>query len=263
MIKKGIALIFIAFLLVACKKEKSNLEESTTLEVEEKNMGVVAKRTWTGCGPCGGWGFKYFDDLYLQYNNHAAFMAFKLGFDGVSSQGKIYFEKVNDLFGIGGGTPRFFYNFDTIHGINYSGSGSIDQHVNAEVIANSNYEFTFLEDKIRLKTTTKFFKSVDGDYVISPFLIVDNQVGNQAGHDDGFNTVHHKFVADLARPINTDIIEPWAYKVASGEVEKGYTINLEFEVDRKTEWAKNDISFALILYKREGNKYKFVNAFTK
>lgn len=261
---KNIALIvFSVILLVACKKEESQLQESDFLEVEEKNMGVVAKRTWTGCGPCGDWGWKYFDDLKLQYGNHAAFMAFKLGFQGVSPEGNTYFERVDDLFGIGGGTPRFFYNFDTIHGINYSGSHSIQAHVNAEVYANSNYTFSFEGDKIKLKTTTKFFKEMEGDIVISPFLIIDNQVGNQAGHDDGPNTVHHKFVANLARPINTEIIEPWAYKVASGTVEEGYQINLEFEVDRNPNWTMNDVSFALILSKREGNRYKFINAFTK
>ena len=263
MLKSIFAFFVLSLFLISCKKEKSNLEESNFLEVEEKNMGVVAKRTWTGCGPCGGWGFEYFDDLYLQYGNHAAFMAFKRGFNSVSPMGNTFFERVDDLYGIGGGTPRFFYNFDTIHGINYSGAGSINTHVNSEVIASANYDFSFVEEKIRVKTTTKFFTSVEGEYMISPFLILDNQVGNQAGHDDGPNTVHKKFVADLARPINTEIVEPWAYKVASGEIEEGYQINLEFEVDRKPDWSANDVSFALILFKKEGNDYKFVNAFTK
>jgi hypothetical protein len=255
--------IIIALTFYSCKKEKSNLEESSFLEVEQKNMGVVAKRTATWCGPCGGWGFDYFDQLKLQFQGKAVFMAFKTAFDIPSTEGHTYYSRVQDLFDIEGGTPKFFYNFDTIHGYNYSGENSVVEHVNSEVVANSNYEFSLSSETIHLKTTTKFFQSTEGEYVISPFLILDNQIGNQLGNDDAENTVHPRFVANLARPLNTDIVEPWAYKVASGTIDEGYRINLEFEVERDPEWTQNDISFALILYKREGNKYKFVNAFTK
>lgn len=263
MIKTFFSVIALVFIFSACKKEVSNLEESSFLEVEEKNMGVVAKRTATWCGPCGGWGFEYFDELKLKFNDKAVYMAFKDALSLPLTVGDTYYSRVKDIFGIDGGTPKFFYNFDTINGYNYSGENSVTQHINAEVIANSNYDFTLSSDKIHVKTTTKFFQSVEGEFVISPFLILDNQTGNQAGNDDGANTVHPAYVANLAHPIKTDVVEPWAYKVASGKVDEGYQINLEFEVDRDAEWTKNDISFALILYKREGNNYKFVNAFTK
>lgn len=263
MTKIILTLTLIAIAFSSCKKEVSNLEESSFLEVEEKNMGVVAKRTATWCGPCGGWGFEYFDQLKLQYQDKAVFMAFKTALDLPLTYGDTYYSRVKDIFDIEGGTPKFFYNFDTIHGYNYSGENSVVQHVNSEVIVNSSYDFKLSSDKIHLKTTTKFFQSVEGDYVISPFLIIDNQEGYQAGNDDGENTVHPSYVANLAHPINTEDVENWAYKVASGKVDKGYRINLEFEVNRDETWTEDDISFALILYKREGNKYKFVNAFTK
>src|SRR5690554_780346 len=99
--------------------------------------------------------------------------------------------------------------------------------------------------------------------VCSSDLIVSNQVGEQNGHPDGPNTVHPNFVANLAHPINTQFKDPWAYKVATGKIEKGYQINLEFEVYRNPDWTEEDISFALVLFKRVGGTYKFVNAFTK
>jgi hypothetical protein len=263
MIKTVISFALIAFLFSACKKEVSNLEESSFLEVEEKNMGVVAKRTATWCGPCGGWGFEYFDQLKLQFQGNAVFMAFKDALSLPMTDGDTYYSRVQDVFDLEGGTPKFFYNFNPENGYNYSGENSVTQHINAEVIANSNYEFTLSSEKIHLKTTTKFFQSAEGDYVIAPFLILDNQTGNQAGNDDGPDTVHPGYVANLAHPINTEVVEPWAYKVASGKIEAGYQINLEFEVDRDGSWTQDDISFGLILYKRDGNNYEFINAFTK
>jgi hypothetical protein len=260
MFKVLLPLFILTLALFSCKKEVSNLEESTFLDVEEKNMGVVAKRTATWCGPCGDWGFDYFDNLKQQYGDEAVFMAFK---DAFGAEGDYYFTRVNEVFGVGGGTPRFFYNFDTIHGVNYAGAGSVAQHNDSEVIANSNYEFTLTDDKINVTTTTKFFKSDQGEFLISPFLIIDNQVGYQNGNADSPNTVHPKFVANKAHPIGNEVADSWAYKVASGEVAKGYQINLEFEVNREPQWVEEDISFALILYKRVGGQYKFVNAFTK
>lgn len=263
MLKNILLLLIIALGLLSCKKEISDLDASSFLDVEAKNMAVVAKRTATWCGPCGGWGFNYFEALKEQYEGDAVFMAFNDAFVETPSQGDVYFSRVYQLFAIGGGTPHFFFNFDTIHGVNYEGAWRIPVHVDAEVIANANYEYTLSEDKINLKTTTKFFKSQEGEFVISPFLIVDNQVGSQADHPDSPNTVHASFVANLAHPVNSQTIEPWAYKVASGKVEKGYQINLDFEVHRNAEWTEEDISFALVLFKRDGNKYRFVNAFTK
>ena len=67
----------------------------------------------------------------------------------------------------------------------------------------------------------------------------------------------------MAHPIGENIDQRWSYKVASGEVKKDYKINLEFEVPRDPQWEEQDISFALILYKRVGGHLKFVNAFTK
>lgn len=256
-------LFILAIAFTSCKKEISNLEKSEFLVVQEKNMGVVAKRTATWCGPCGDWGFTNLESLKNQFKDEAVYMAFKTAFTSVSPQGNEYYDKVTNLFGIPTVTPVFFYNFDTIHGTNFQGVGSVSSHNNAEVIANANYEYSLTNDKIQLKTTTEFFKSVEGDYVISPFLILDNQVGAQNGHPDTPNTVHPNFVANLAHPKNIKSKESWAYKVASGNIEKGYQINLEFEVDRKAEWTEDDISFALVLFKRVGNKYKFINAFTK
>jgi len=263
MLKYFVALFILTLALSSCKKETSKLEASSFLDVEEKNMAVAAKLTATWCEPCGGWGFDFFASLKDDYKDKAVFMAFTHSLSDVAPQGDEFFVRVNQLFSIGGGTPRFFYNFDTIYGVNHAGASGILQHIESEVIASSNYEYTLSDDKIHLKTTTKFFKSQEGDFMISPFLIIDNQEGPQLGRADSPNTVHSAVVAELAHPINSEVLDLWAYKVASGKVKKGYQINLEFETARDPLWTEDDISFALVLYKRVGNKYKFVNAFTK
>lgn len=174
---KPIGYLIIASLsLISCKKETSEKPATATLEVEQKNMGVIAKRTATWCGPCGGYGFVAFDNLLTNFQDEAVFLAFKGSFyhlDGyqVSQEGQLLFDNINDHFNIAASTPHFFYNFSP-----NSSSGMVSAHNESDVVVNSNYEFEMQSDKIKLKTTTKFFQEVEGDYYITPYLIVDNQM---------------------------------------------------------------------------------------
>ena len=60
------------FALAACKKVSSE-EPTPTLEVEESNSVLIAKHTWTGCGPCGGWGFDNFSNLITNNPEHVLY----------------------------------------------------------------------------------------------------------------------------------------------------------------------------------------------
>lgn len=256
-------LILASLILVSCKKETSDKPETATLEVEQKNMGVVAKRTATWCGPCGGYGFTSFQNLLNNLEGEAVFLAFKGSFyhlDGyqVSSEGQLLFDNINDHFSIESSTPHFFYNFTP-----GSSSGMVTSHNESDVVVNSNYEFEMHPDRITLKTTTKFFQDVEGDYYITPYLIVDNQMGYQLGHDDTTHTVHKKFVAAIAKPTTVSTPEPWGYRFASGETRKNHIVNLEFETMRQPDWTTEDVSFGIVIYKEQGDSLAFVNAFTK
>ncbi|MFT6500472.1 MAG: hypothetical protein ACJASQ_000581 [Crocinitomicaceae bacterium] len=256
--RKSIVLMMIAAVLVGSCAKKSEEVATPTLEVEENNSILIAKHTWTGCGPCGGWGFTNFENL-ITSNPDEVHVAFKMGNVGPYNNNAIY-DHILTAFEIPGGTPKFHNNLNASLGVALAGQMQDD----AGVILNANYEMEFTDDnKIKLNTTTKFFQNTEGKYRLAPFLIVDNIEAPQSGHPDTPNTLHKKVVVDIARPYDIPF-DYNGYLIASGEIKTGHTINLECEVDRDPSWAKEDVSFALLMFKENPDgSLVFVNAFSK
>ena len=250
------ALIVVSTL--SCRKTTESTISENTLEVTESNMALIGKRTATWCNPCGDWGFPQFQFLKDVWGkDDVVYMAWKDAFK--TNKGSELFDEVGPTFNLGGSVPTFFYNF-----IPNADDSVLTQHIDANyVIANSNYEMEINGDNIKLRTTTKFFTDVDGEYYIAPYLVVDNIVGYQNGHPDGNNTVHHKYVADIAKPTTLSSERNFGYKLTTNGASRGLTINLEFEVNKQPTWKNRDISFALIIFKKETWGLQFINAFTK
>lgn len=243
--------------LSSCKKEELEGSASSFLEVEKKNSSFLLKHTGTWCAPCGGWGFTTFQ-THLDNYGATEVLAADVSGNLAGANNEIIFDAFADAFDISA-TPTFHGNFGQP-----ISSNLVNAHRESEVVVNANYELKFEGDKIIVNTTTEFFKDVSGtDYYLTPYIIVDNIVANQAGHADGANTVHKKSIVDVANPAGFDP-EIFGYVVAGGDVRAGYKVNLEFEADRLASWNDADISVALILSTRDasGNPV-FVNAFTK
>jgi hypothetical protein len=243
--------------LAACKKE--SVEEPTpTLEVEEKNSVLIAKHTWTGCGPCGGWGFTTFEGL-MQNNPDHVLVSFTRGNLGGYDNTAIY-DFFQNTFELPGATPTFHNNLDA--GLSVSQAETTMDNIG--VVANANYEMVRENGKIKLNTTTKFFQDVEGTFKLAPFLILDGIIANQTGHPDGANTEHKLVPIDIAKPVGAAQSDYHGYTIAEGEIHKGYTVNLECEVDADPSWDTNNISFALLIIRDHGDgTYSLVNSFTK
>lgn len=249
--------LILVFAIASCKKESTE-EPTPTLPVEQKNSVLIAKHTWTGCGPCGGWGFNNFDNLMQNYPEHVH-IAFKRGNVGPYDNNEI-FNFFRNTFGIPGATPTFHNNLND--GLSVSQAEQTMEGTG--VIANANYEIIREGDKVKLNTTTKFFQDVEGTFALAPYLILDGLIANQAGHPDGANTEHHKVPVDIARPIGAANSDYHGYTIAEGSIKSGYTVNLECEVDVDASILTEDISFALMIFRNHGDgTYSLVNTFTK
>jgi hypothetical protein len=243
-------------LFAACKKPTSDLETTPTLDVEEKNMGVLGVRTATWCGPCGQ-SLNGTQSLFEQNKHLVVGMAFKDAFSEAQSVwGDYLFEKVGPQFDLGNGVPTSFQNFNT---------NTVAEHLAAPVFVNGNYEIEFNGNEMTINTTTKFFKDYSDELYIVPFVIVDDIIGQQNSHPDSPNTVHKRYVADVAYLMNKTIESKfeWGYRVSSGVVKAGHTVNLKFKSEKKSHWVNNKISIGLIYFRKVGNEFFFVNAFTK
>jgi hypothetical protein len=246
-----------AISLSSCKKEQLDGQSSDFLEVEKTNSSFLLKHTGTWCPPCGGWGFTTFQSHIDNYGDTEVLAASVSGSLG-GANNEMIFDTFGDAFNLTS-TPTFHGNF----GQQISAS-LVNAHKESEVIVNSNYELELEGDKIIVKTTTEFFKDLSGtEYYLSPFIVVDNIIAQQAGHPDGANTSHKKSLVDIANPVGFNP-EIFGYAVAGGEIREGYRVNLEFEAVRQPSWNDADISVALVLTTRDsGGNPVFVNAYTK
>lgn len=256
--KKLIYIPLVLAALTACKKPVSDLQETPTLEVEKKNMGVLGVRTATWCGPCGG-SLNGTQDLFEQNKHLVVGMAFKDAFNESQSEwGNNLFEKVNEMFDIGSGVPTSFQNFK---------HNTVAEHINPNnaVVLSGNYEIDFDGNAMNIRTTTKFFMDYEGDIYLAPFIIVNNIVGHQLGHPDTPNTMHTRYVADVAFPANKEIDSKfeWGYMISAGAVKDGHTLNFNFKGTKKSHWVNNNISIGMIYFRKVGNQFVFLNAFTK
>lgn len=245
------------FALAACKKVSTE-EPTPTLEVEERNSVLIAKHTWTGCGPCGGWGYNNFSNLIANNPEHVTVAFTRGNLGGYGNQA--IFDFMQNTFGIPGATPTFHNNLDATLSI-----GEAEQQMEDDgVIANSNYEMRLEGDKIILNTTTKFFQDINGVFNLAPYLVLDGIIANQAGHPDGANTEHHKVAIDIAKPTTVDTPDFTGYTIADGSIKSGYTVNLEFEVDADASWDLNKVSFAMMILQSNGDgTFKLINTFSK
>jgi hypothetical protein len=246
-------------LLSACKKPISDLDISPTLEVEEKNMGVMILRTATWCGTCGV-SLNNSQTIFEDNKDFAVGMAFKDAFNGPfgshSDWGSHLFHKVAAQFDLPTGVPNNFQNFAV---------NSVFEHLQAPTIINGNYELDFQADELIIKTTTKFFTQFEGDVYLAPFIVVDSLIGYQNGHPDGVNTVHNRYVADVAIPINKNIDAKfeWGHMISAGVVKEGHLVNMTFKSSIKQHWEQEHVSVALVYFRKAGNGFFFINAFSK
>jgi hypothetical protein len=257
--KKLFILPVLALVVFSCKKESSDLETTPTLQVEKKNMGVYAVRTATWCGPCGG-SLNNTQTIFENVKGYGVAMAFKDAFgEAQAPYGNNLFDKVPDMFGIATSVPTSFQNFNAVI------PASINEHVDAIVVANGNYEIEFNGNELIINTTTKFFTDYSGDVYLAPYIIVDSLTGYQNDHPDSPETIHMKYAADIAYPNNRDLESKfeWGYLVSSGMVKNGYTVNLKFKAEKRDHWKNHNISIGMIYFKKVGNEFLFLNAFTK
>lgn len=259
--KKLLYIPVVLSLLIACKKPVSDLETTPILDVEEKNMGVYAVRTATWCWACGT-SMNASHNFWELNKEEGVGMAFKDAFSGEFGQhsdwGSHLFSVVAAQFEISTSTPTNFQNF------NYN---SVNEHTSSSVVVvNGNYEIDFNGNDMTIRTTSKFFSEYTGDIYLAPFIIVDDLVGYQTDHPDSPNTVHKRYVADVAVPINKsaeDDKHEWGYLISSGDVKRDHTVNMTFKATKKAHWANNKISIGMIYFRKVGNQFFFLNAFTK
>jgi hypothetical protein len=246
-----------SLLFVHCKKYEFNeSSQSNFLTVEEKNSSALFHYSSTSSTNSGGPGYIQFTDYIDDYDSTEVLLTLTEGNVGGANNDTIF--NANSAMSGVLTTSTFHANF------NSAIISSINLQKNKEVVANASYELEFTNSKIYIKTTTKFFQGTSGEeYFLTPYIIVDSIIADQAGHPDGPVTNHRKVAVDVGR-IKNFPVRYLGYEVASGDIDEGYQFNLSFEAERLPAWTdSSQISVALILTKKTAfGNIVFVNANT-
>jgi hypothetical protein len=258
--KKSILIISVISILGACKKEDPEVivnEDSPSphLIVEKKNTTCVTKlmANWTA-PPQAIVKTDSLKSLFSERN--VFFMDFWQDvYPGSSSED--LFNQVISSFGLSTTLPSFYTNMkenSTLYTLGDEDSIAT-AHDNAEVVLNSNYDMNISGDTVFLKTTTKFFKNVNGDFLLIPLMVLREI-------DESGVKKYKNLVVDYARSWTLPTVENMAYRLDSGYIQSGKEITNDFLLPKKAEWDDYDLTFALIMVKRVADKFEFVNSFT-
>lgn len=251
-------LLILTSTFVACKKYSFDESgEGDFLEVEEENSSLLFHYSSTSDTSCGSSGYDLFNTFMNLYDSTDALATLTFGNVSGGNNDTIY-EAHTKAFGV--------LDASTFQA-NLFSSGipeTLISHRKQPVIANANCKLTVGSSSITINTTTEFFQNLEGeDYYLTPYIVVDSLLAPQEGHPDTPLTYHRKVVVDVARLPNFPV-RYLGYKIASGSINKGYKVNLQFEAYRHPNWSNSDhISVILLLTKKDANgSTVFVNANT-
>ncbi len=250
--------------LFQCDQPAGYVEDNTDkvdLPVNRTAVPIVFKITGETCYYCGAWGWQAWIDLADAYPNGAALVwaNYGVGFSDAEFRNQEInptMEPIENMFEDGGGKPNFATN-----GVDYStNDGSAKSAADAFIqttpdvaaVMKSNLE----GDKLTVNTDVKFFADLSGDYYVGAYVIENKAVGDQAGPAGANGPVEHHYV--MRGSMTTSA---WGVKLTSSAKE-GDLFTQEFEATIPSNYKKENLSYGIIIWKKVGTKYEFVNAYS-
>lgn len=261
------------FVFQSCDKDETKVVQpivttdstpkDTSIAVEKKNMGLVFKFTGTNCYYCGDWGWTMFKDLTTQFHKKDAVC---IAAYSQNTFAKLLISPIATDFDrrvpVSKGYPTFTGNFvdawsggNTFAGMNNVISTNINNHKNADVIVNTGFKTSVEGDEMTVETNTKFFKSAEGDYYLGVYVLENGIVAAQSGPKGGPNAVHD----NVLRGGNSS----WGELIATGTIDAEKSFNKTIKIALNSSWKKENLTVFTIIWKKNGTKYDFVNAYIK
>jgi hypothetical protein len=227
-----------------------------TLNVPQKNMGLIILKTALWCGPCGSQGHPTFVQVYTENKDKAVSMKVNSS-DALSVS---YIDNaMSSNFGISG-IPNFVAvnNFDAWPASTIN--SEVNQHFsNDVVISNGSARARFVGDKVEIDGRARFFKDVSGDYFMAIYLLEDGVIAEQSGYTgDNAPMATHNNLVRASASLNAfgEKISLQGVTPEATVVNKSYVI--DFDVDN---WKRENLKIATVIWKFDetDSKYKFVN----
>jgi hypothetical protein len=261
--------VVLALFIAGCSTKTSDPAPTDPgMSVEAKNMSLLNKFTGSLCPPCGGWGWDMFDAL-ITYGDvktcNIGTYSQNFVAQNYITQTATQMDSAYGAYKNSSGWPTFAVNgsskLSRTSGVNVDAEKqmcreAIDAHFAAPCQANSNYEVSYDDGKknITVKTRTKFFQDMSGDFYIAAYITEDKVLGPQSGKTG--NVYHHDV---LRGSINN---KTWGTKISSSTT-AGSQFDYTFTCPVNSSWNTDNITVVTVIWKKNGSAYDFVNAFRK
>ncbi|HYD22748.1 MAG TPA: hypothetical protein VEB40_14800, partial [Flavipsychrobacter sp.] len=159
----------------------------------KENVPFVGKITANWCPPCGGWGFKLYDDILVQHGDHATGLSMYSSTRTDNNNQKFQNQAAYDLAAqiTLTGYPSFSVNLVDLSAQNQVGSG-IDTHgihvdvdsfyaafMAQPVAASVGMTYRINGNTVEVKTKTKFWEAANGTYKVAVYLVEDGATAGQ------------------------------------------------------------------------------------
>ncbi len=268
---KKSSLIFIftfsIIMLTSCKKtdkvasqtyEKTAPLNYIPIIVPEANTAFYGKFTAIWCRPCGEYGWELNDSIIAEIEDKAIAMGIYSELQG-STGDRLAISSVAGWYGDFGvkGYPSFIVNGinENSYTVGQSTKSNVMNAINkfvgtpVEIAVGGNLIWT--GQKLTVNAAVKCFKVQKGDFFVGAYMIEDKVKSTQVGQS---GVVEHRYVC------RGSMFDWYGYKFIGLLTAGAQTDASSCEYDVPSEWKKENMSVALIIWKKEPFKYTFVNA---
>jgi hypothetical protein len=262
---KKISLLSLVIALLTC-----SLQAQTP---EKKSTSIFTKITAAWCYPCGTWGKELAEEVRDQVTNKALFISLYNSTSESWENSELYnvtAKTLADQLQTDQGWPSF-----GVIGIDKSDAHTDDSFVvdvpaiESDCIATINTFATTIPavsaaslvttdgNTINVNTKVKFWSSVSGEYYIAAYLIEDGAMHIQNNDDDLMAPVPHHGLLRASMSAGS----AWGAQIANGTVSANQTYEQSFSYTVSDDtWDKTKFKVYNIIWKKEGDDYKFINA---
>jgi thiol-disulfide isomerase/thioredoxin len=226
----------------------ANEDDGSCVVPEVKERSILLDFTATWCGPCGAQGIPMFEAAIAANKNEVV----PLGCHNSDEMSNPTSEDMGNEYGVTSIPTLVAANVYDIWGSTAINNAVASNNATAPT-ANAIAIMTVSGSTISLKTQTKFFKSTSGDYYLASYFVENNLLYSQtSATPDPFNHMH------VLRGVAAGTVH--GELIASGSISAGKVVNKDYSVPVGSGWNMSNVYVALVIWKKVGTDWTFVNA---
>jgi hypothetical protein len=227
----------------------ANEDDGSCVKPEQKKRTMVLNFSSLGCGNCGSYGNPTLTSAYTTFPNDVVPIKATIGDDLYCSIGILllpdYGTVSTPYFAVGNTKAVYYTDVNSvipseIAGTPYAGLAGI---------------FSVSGSTISVKTQVKFYSAATGEYYLAVYLMENGISAIQSGAGTS-PIIHNKLLRGNA-------VGNYAHGeiIGSSSIASGTIINKTYTASVNSAWNSANIYAALVLWKKNGSSWEFVNAY--